>query len=87
MLLMGLCVCVCSVLTSPAFGNIELRIEPLCDCGCDAETVSCFSILYTPYTQLLHHVGLLESKDQVCVCVLCVCVFCVDKRGRDTCAC
>ena len=72
----------CSVLTSPAFGNIELLIEPLCDCGCDAETVSCFSILYTP----VHTV----ERPSVCLCFVCVrvcvcmCVFCVDKRGRDT---
>ena len=45
---MGLCVCVCSVLISPAFGTIELLIEPLCDCGCDAETVSCTTHTVTP---------------------------------------
>ena len=46
---------VCSVLTSPAFGNIRLLIEALCDCDCNQDIVS-----------FLHHVLISVHIFSVC---------------------
>ena len=39
----------CRVLQSAAFGNVELEIEPLCDCPCNSETVSGYYLFSREY--------------------------------------